>query len=273
MRAKLYAPATWDAGSSISHIDEPVLVTRRENSLMTPFIDLGEAIHDPGKYTFSILGDLGWINTRIIHKPTAILKHIFHSCSAVNKYKSDTTYNHNRVGVVYSFNSFHSSDSLFMTSPSANDSYSTTIIIPSYSSELKYYFFVEDAFSRLYRSPSIKDFSKFPYNRTVYIGTDTVKPVITHTPVTYYLQTVDSIKFGAVVTDNLGIDSVYVEYKINNGSSKFIRLKKGKSDNFSTIFNAKPLILKSHDSIEYKIFAVDTARIPNIAELPKQAFL
>ena len=34
---------------------------------MTPFIDLGEAIHDPGKYTFSILGDLGWINTRIIH--------------------------------------------------------------------------------------------------------------------------------------------------------------------------------------------------------------
>src|ERR1035437_8515775 len=33
------------------------------------FFDLGEAIHDPGKYTFSILGDIGWINTRIIHKP------------------------------------------------------------------------------------------------------------------------------------------------------------------------------------------------------------
>jgi hypothetical protein len=140
--------------------------------------------------------------------------------------------------------------------------------ISSYNSELKYYFFVEDVFHRLYRSPS--SFEKFPYK--VYIGTDTVKPVITHTPVTYYLQTIDSIKFGAVVTDNLGIDSVYVEYKINNGSSKFIRLKKGKSDNFNTIFNAKPLILKGHDSIEYKIFAIDTARIPNIAELPKKGF-
>lgn len=268
LRAKLYAPATWDAGSSISHIDEPVLVTRRENSLMTPFIDLGEAIHDPGKYTFSILGDLGWINTRIIYKTPGDTEAHLSQLLLSTTIKSDTSYNHNRVGVVYSFNSFHSSDSLFMTSPSANDSYSTTIIIPSYNSELKYYFFVEDAFHRLYRSPSL--FEKFPYK--VYIGTDTVKPVITHTPVTYYLQTVDSIKFGAVVTDNLGIDSVYVEYKINNGSSKFIRLKKGKSDNFSTIFNAKPLILKSHDSIEYKIFAVDTARIPNIAELPKKGF-
>ena len=34
--------------------------------LMTPFIDFGEAIHDPGKLTMSMLGDLGWINTRII---------------------------------------------------------------------------------------------------------------------------------------------------------------------------------------------------------------
>ena len=36
---------------------------------MTPFIDRQEAIHDPGKLTLSILQDLGWLNTRIIHKP------------------------------------------------------------------------------------------------------------------------------------------------------------------------------------------------------------
>ena len=43
---------------------------------MTPYIDKGEAIHDPGKFTISILGDLGWINTRIIHKAVMIRKNI-----------------------------------------------------------------------------------------------------------------------------------------------------------------------------------------------------
>ena len=82
----------------------------------------------------------------------------------------------------------------------------------------------------VYKSPSlVKDTKLIKNNRYhVFIGTDTVKPVITHTPVTYYLQTVDTIKFAATVTDNLGIDSVYVEYHINNGPSSFIRLKKGK---------------------------------------------
>ena len=65
-RARIYAPHTWDSGSSISHLDEDQ--TFEPNTLMTPFIDMGEAIHDPGKFTLSILGDLGWINTRIIHE-------------------------------------------------------------------------------------------------------------------------------------------------------------------------------------------------------------
>ncbi len=274
LKAKLYDPSIWDAGSSISHLEKTIALSQ-ENSLMAPFIDLGEALHDPGKYTFSILGDLGWINTRIIHKPMADSEaHLTHVLlSAI--IKSDTTYNHNRVGVVFSFNNFLTSDTLYLTSPTSNDSYNTTITIPSYNSELQYYFFVEDYFLRTYRSPSVfKDFPGLKNNRYhIFIGIDTVKPVITHTPVAYYLQTVDSIKFNARVTDNLGVDSVYVEYKINMGSSKFIRLKEGKPDNYSAVFNARSLSLKGHDSIEYKIFAVDKAMTPNIAMLPKSGFL
>ncbi len=272
LRAKLYAPATWDAGSSISHLDEAS--TLQANSLMTPFIDLGEAIHDPGKYTFSILGDLGWINTRIIHKPMGDTEAHLTQVTLSTDIKSDTSYNHDLVGVVYSFNNFVTSDSLYLTSPGSNDSYSASIPIPGYDSELEYYFFTEDYFLRIYRSPSMyKDYGTIKNNRYhVFIGTDTVKPVISHTPVTYYLQTVDSIKYNTLVTDNLGIDSVYVEYKVNNGPSKFLRLKEGPSDAYNTSFNARNLLLKGHDSIEYKIFAVDSARIPNLSILPKTGF-
>lgn len=273
LRAKLYAPATFDAGSSISHLDESAGILNRD-ALMTPFINLGEAIHNPGKFTFSILGDIGWINTRIIHTPNGDTESNLSQIILSATVKSDTSYNHNRVGMVFSFNNFLTSDSLFLTSPASNDTYNTTIDIPAYNSELQYYFFVVDNFQRTYRSPSVyKDFAIIKNNRYhVYIGTDTVKPVITHTPVSYYLQTIDSIKFAANVIDNLGVDSAYVEFKINKGPSKFYRLKKGQSDNYTTSFDARSLNLKGHDSIEYKIFAVDTAKIPNIGVLPKTGF-
>jgi hypothetical protein len=271
-RAKLYAPATWDPGSSISHLNEAA--TLKSDGLMTPFISLGEAIHDPGKYTFSILGDIGWINTRIIHKPSGDTESHLEQIQLSADIKSDTVYNHSKVGIVFSFNNFLTSDSLLLSSPNSNDSYNTIISIPAYNSELQYYFFVEDYFLRRYHSPSLyKDFNHLKNNRYhIFIGTDTVKPVIVHTPVSYYLQTVDSIKFGAVVTDNLGVDSVYVQFNVNNGPSKFIRLKKGNSDNYNTGFNARSLSLKGHDSIQYKIYAVDTAKVPNLSVIPKSGF-
>ncbi|MCX6255031.1 MAG: hypothetical protein NTV31_11220 [Bacteroidia bacterium] len=91
-RAKLHAPTTWDAGSSISHLDEKG--TSEANSLMTPFIDLGEAIHNPGKFTFSILGDIGWISTRIIHKPLADTEDHLTEIVLSTTIKSDTLYDH-----------------------------------------------------------------------------------------------------------------------------------------------------------------------------------
>ena len=62
---------------------------------------------------------------------------------------------------------------------------------------------------RLYKSPSLAE--KDPYS--IFIGTDTVKPVISHKPVEYYFENIDSVLFKTGVTDNLGIDTVYIEYR------------------------------------------------------------
>jgi len=150
----------------------------------------------------------------------------------------------------------------------------TTINIPGYNSELQYYFFAQDCFFRNYRSPSAyKDFPLIKNNRYhIYIGTDTVKPIILHTPVAYYLQTVDSMKYAATVTDNLGVDSAYIEFKVNHGPSKFIRMKRGKIITIALRSVPVHYWLKGHDTIEYKIFAVDTAMVPNLASLPKTGY-
>ena len=270
-KAKLYAPPTWDAGSSISHLDEQP-ATLPKNALMTPFIDFGEALHDPGKYTFSILGDLGWINTRFIHKPVPDTEEHLTQITLTSAIKSDTLYNRNKVGVVYSFNKFLTSDTLYLFSPNSDENFKTTINIPSYNSELQYYFFTEDCFSRLYRSPSLYKLN--PYS--IFIGTDTVKPVISHTPEPYYMETVDTIKFNATVTDNLGVDTVYVEYYIeskgNSGPLTYIGLTAGASDSYSSILLAKQLSLNGGDSLHYKIYAIDKANIPNKSVFPKTGF-
>jgi hypothetical protein len=270
-KARLYVPSTWDDGSSISHLDEQP-ATLNQNALMTPFIDLGEAIHDPGKYTFSILGDLGWINTRFIHKKASDTEEHLTQITLTCAIKSDTLYNRNKVCVVYSFNKFRSHFTLDLYSPNSDENFMTTIYIPSYNSELQYYFFTEDCFSRLYRSPSLYKLN--PY--TVYIGTDTIKPVISNTPDPYYLETIDTIKFNATVTDNLGVDTVYVEYYIeskgNNGPLKYIGLKAGTSDSYSSFLNAKLLSLNGGDSLHYRIFAKDKASIPNKSVFPKTGF-
>ena len=58
--ARLDAPAPWAPGSSYSHLDENTYPAGNANSLMTPSLSTGEAVHDPGPITRGIFRDMGW---------------------------------------------------------------------------------------------------------------------------------------------------------------------------------------------------------------------
>jgi hypothetical protein len=57
---ELYAPSSWQQGSSYSHLDESVYGPGSPNSLMTPALLSAEAVHDPGQITLGIFADMGW---------------------------------------------------------------------------------------------------------------------------------------------------------------------------------------------------------------------
>ena len=59
-RAKLYAPSGWQPGSSNSHMDESKYAPGTINALMTPVLNNGESIHNPGPAVVAILQDIGW---------------------------------------------------------------------------------------------------------------------------------------------------------------------------------------------------------------------
>jgi hypothetical protein len=265
-RARLYAPSTFEAGSSIAHLDPSS--TLQPNSLMTPYIDMGEAIHDPGKYTMSILGDLGWINTSIIHdNPFDTEAHVTGipiSATII----SDTTYFHDRVGLVWSSDGFATSDTIFMTSPGSNDNYTATIPVSSYETRIEYYIYAMDCFSRISRLPS--SISNFKYS--VVIGTDTVKPVLAHYPVKYYLEKIDSINLTAFAEDNLGLDTVYIEYIVNDGLPQYLGLKYRGNFEYRNSIIPSVLSLRGGDSVRYRIIARDKSAAVNQKTLPVSGY-
>ena len=225
---------------------------------------MGKLSTIPEKYTSSILGDLGWINTRIIHKPMADTEENLPAIELSVVVKSDTLFDRNKVGLVYSFDKFLSSDMVFMNSPNSDDTFKVSLVIPSYNTELQYYFYTEDCFLRLYKSPSLSDSIRYK----VFVGKDIIKPVITHIPADYYLESTDTININATVTDNLGVDSVYIEYIVNNGPSRYLGLSAGDNDSYKTILNTRLLSITGGDSLRYRIFATDSALIPNTSVLP-----
>lgn len=265
-RARLYAPSTYSAGSSISHLNESS--TSRINALMTPIIDRAEAIHSPGAFTMSILGDLGWINTRITHNKFNDTEEHLSSVTMKASVVSDTTFDRDRVGLVYSFNDFSLSDTLFMLPPVSGDTFTVSLPLPAYNTPVSYYFYATDRFGRIYRLPSVAKTTPYKF----YIGTDTVKPVLDHKPPEFLFDKTPGLKITASATDNIGIDTVYIEFRKNTGIFKTLGLKYDSLDIFSGTIDIKSLIFTSADSLQYRLVAKDSSSSANIRYLPSSGY-
>ena len=61
-RPVLYAPGSFQIGSSYSHLDETTYPAGDVNSLMTPMLGFAEVIHTPGPIVLGTLADMGWGN-------------------------------------------------------------------------------------------------------------------------------------------------------------------------------------------------------------------
>jgi hypothetical protein len=59
-RPRMFAPTTWQQGSSYTHLDEATYPAGHPDSLMTASISSAEAIHDPGQIALAMLEDTGW---------------------------------------------------------------------------------------------------------------------------------------------------------------------------------------------------------------------
>lgn len=56
----LFAPSSYDGGSSFSHLDEAAFPAGSVDALLTPSVQPGEVLGDPGDLALGMLADMGW---------------------------------------------------------------------------------------------------------------------------------------------------------------------------------------------------------------------
>ncbi len=63
----IYAPASWENGLSIYHLEKTDYSANAANELMSAHTYKGEAIHNPGSHTLHVLSEMGWdVNSTIM---------------------------------------------------------------------------------------------------------------------------------------------------------------------------------------------------------------
>lgn len=264
---RLYAPTTWDSGSSIYHLNDATYPAGDENALMTHAQSLGEADHNPGPKTMAILGDIGWKAVLIRHTQLKDIEVVSAPVSVDAEIESDLDLNLKKLYLVYSSNQFQKVDSVLLVS-TATPTVFHAQITPAQNSKIQYYFSATDVKNRTFVLPSNAPTRYFSFKT----GIDKTAPVVVHAPVKYILSSNPSVKIEATVTDNIGIKSVNVEYLVNGANAKHLALTNDSVDNYSAILNFPEGTVKGGDVISYKIVATDVSSLGNTATIPQSGY-
>lgn len=262
---KLYAPAMFSRGSSISHLDQSTYKGTRDG-LMTPQASNGESILDPGPLATNMLAEMGWILTKIEHTPIDNSDQIDKPIDFRVRLVSDTTTNFNRftVNLIYSEDRFRTAGKTEPMRASANGEFNFQLPAPNANKEIFYYFSVKSPEGREIMLPSTG--SRLPFGFTV--ATDNDPPVITHTPDAFILESTDTLLISATITDLLGVDTAYLEYAINDQPLRGIPLFDLGSDGFGNIVTFPAGSLTAGGTLKYRITAIDVSSKKNKAVSP-----
>lgn len=271
-RARIYAPATFDGGSSIAHLNEATYPSGSPNSLMSPQVGATEVNHNPGPITLAMFSDMGWKFTRIEHEelndrentagPFVITATITSDVEPVSQRK-----------LHYKINGGTEAE-LPMTATANPNEYQATIPSTGGAATYQYYISANDNLTRTYTSPG-KLIQPGSGIQQVYhsfkTGPDLQAPRITHSPLTFIQNNKDELPIEAIISDNLELASAVVEYRINTVDQTPLAMNPGTPDSlYKTAIDITALTIG--DIIEYRIKATDNSAAANVAFSPIGGF-
>lgn len=266
-QARLYAPSTFEQGSSISHLNE-FTYNSTESSLMTPVSSRGEVERSAG-VADSMLYNMGWVYTSILHEAAEPVENVDVPYNLSVEVISDLAVEEGSVTLHYSDDQFANTTSVEMDTK-GDGTY--TAVIPATGEErvVDYYFSAKDAVGKEYTSPGQAPTYSFQY---VFAIDDSI-PRITHTELEAINNVDVSFDISADISDFFtGVDTAYVEYRVNGVDQTPAGMSLMALDSFSApvYFTRVPLAsqLSTSDMLEYRIVAIDKSNAKNQAVYPE----
>ncbi|MEE9371724.1 MAG: T9SS type A sorting domain-containing protein [Saprospiraceae bacterium] len=269
---KLFAPARWNGGSSISHLDEGTYNTT-PNSLMTPFANPNEVIHDPG-IVMDMMYDMGWSLSLINLQHAPFSENVNQDFNFDVEVKTDFGFDSSSLKLFYfegEFSIFNLNTEPLIYTGEGN-TFRATLPAPNSRRDISYYYALDDNRDARITNPfnAPTRFYSFTW------GKDDIKPEISHNPITSILENELSFTISTSLTDDFtGVDTAYAVVEIVGKSTTQVPLLPI-LDQFGTVlFEGKYTFetsINSSDILRYQIFVEDNASTPNIAVSPVNGF-
>ncbi len=149
-------------------------------------------------------------------------------------------------------------------SPAGGNTYTASIPGPGQPNvDISYYIYAVDTAGNFATHPN----GAPTQHHTFHVGPDTLPPTIVHQPLrdSFPIMRWPAV-VQATVTDNLGVDSVWVEWLYNGTPQGTFALTSQGGDVYSGTFPLATVNLG--DQIQYRIWAKDAAQTPNMAAWP-----
>jgi hypothetical protein len=266
--AVLFAPGTYDPGSSIAHLNESTYTAGSANSLMTPAIADAERVLDPGPIVRAILKEMGWTGTVLKHTPVKSTESTTGPYHAVVKVTSDNGYDANSVTLNYRTTGSSFTPVVMTTTGNANEFAAN---LPVGSSKYTYFISLKDVDQRTFTYPgtTISPGSQPAQNVIVFeAGPDTKPPFINHIP-KEFATAIDGLELEAIVSDNFQMADVRIQWTIEGAAQPDAQMTlKAGTDSTYSVNIALNGIVNTGDKIEYRIRAEDNSIAGNVSYKP-----
>jgi hypothetical protein len=272
---RMYAPAKYAPGSSVYHVDQRTYPIGDPNALMTPQIAPGELTRELGNITLDAFGDFGWKSTSIVHDPYSDTEDVSKPYDFSAKILSDTTINAGSLKLFLTTDTTIKVKDIKEVALTKKADGSYVYILPQDSKDrvIRYFWTGLDASGKKLTTPAQAP-EVLSYKFT--LGRDKIPPTLNSflNNIFQIYSTDKSITIPeGTAFDNIGIDTVYVEYSINGVAQKSFGLKKSAVTGlvrFNGGFEFPDGLLKGGEKVSYRIVIKDKAKIANVTYSPKE---
>lgn len=256
----IYAPSNWSKGASIYHLE-------MGSGLMDAYMHKGEAIHAPEETTLEVLAEMGWKSVVFDFDELKDIEEPVAEIPVDVGFFSDFEISDSELKIIFSKDYFISADSAELQYDGAFQKFSGNLPLEFFQGNIQYYFKLETANGKLFKHPSTAPSRKF----SLRVGPDYFAPTMVHNPVKVISNSEPAINLSAEAHDNIGINSVKIEYKINGILQDPFTLQNEKEDIYKGVLELKNQTI-SGDKLEYRIVAEDKSSRGNKRALPSSGY-